>query len=174
MRRTSEAAHRLTGVTGDQQHHKEALRILGVALRFHRAGDLRRAVYHYRRSIELAPTAEAYTFLGWAYSFQGDLERAVAECRRAIGIDPSLGNPYNDIGAYLIELGRVEEAVAWLERALEAPRYESYCYPHYHLGRAMEQLGRRGEAIRSYGRALQEDPSFIPARLALTKLKKSV
>jgi Tfp pilus assembly protein PilF len=168
------AVPRLTGVALDQHRHKEALRILGVALRYHRAGDLRRAIYHYRRSIELVPTAEAYTFLGWAYSCQGDLEQAITECRRAIDVDPSLGNPYNDLGAYLIELGRVEEAVAWLERALAAPRFESYCHPHYHLGRALEQLGRPGEAIRSYRRALEEDPAFIPARLALSKLQKSV
>ncbi|MEE9220681.1 MAG: tetratricopeptide repeat protein, partial [candidate division NC10 bacterium] len=32
-------------------------------------GDLDAAVEHYRRSIELYPTAEAHTFLGWAYSF---------------------------------------------------------------------------------------------------------
>jgi hypothetical protein len=33
-------------------------------------GDLDAAVEHYRRSIEFYPTAEAHTFLGWAYSFQ--------------------------------------------------------------------------------------------------------
>ena len=50
------------------------------------------------------PTAEAYTFLGWTYHFQGRIEDAIAECKRAIEVDPEFGNPYNDIGAYLIEL----------------------------------------------------------------------
>jgi Tfp pilus assembly protein PilF len=158
----------------NQQHYKEALRLLGVALRLHRAGDVHRAIHHYHRSLELAPTAEAHTFLGWAYSFQGDLERAMAECRKALRLDPTLGNPYNDIGAYLIELGRVEEAVDWLERALAAPRYESYCYPHFNLGQAHERLGRPGEAVRDYVRALEEDPGFVPARIALARLQKTV
>ena len=51
------------------------------------------------------------------YSFQGRPDDAIAECKIAIAVDPDFGNPYNDIGAYLIELGREEEAVTWLERA---------------------------------------------------------
>ncbi|NIO09761.1 MAG: tetratricopeptide repeat protein, partial [Deltaproteobacteria bacterium] len=45
------------------------------------------------------PTAEAYTFLGWTYSFMGQLNEAIEECQRAITLDPDFGNPYNDIGA---------------------------------------------------------------------------
>jgi tetratricopeptide (TPR) repeat protein len=30
---------------------------------------------------------------------------AIAECKKAVELDPDLGNPYNDIGAYLIEKG---------------------------------------------------------------------
>jgi tetratricopeptide (TPR) repeat protein len=68
----------------------------------HRAqmeGDFDRAVELYRQSIELHPTAEAHTFLGWTYDFQGKIEEAIAECKRAIAVDPDFGNPYNDIGA---------------------------------------------------------------------------
>jgi hypothetical protein len=39
---------------------------------------------------------------------------------RAIQVDPDFGNPYNDIGAYLINLGRHDEAMAWLEQAIGA------------------------------------------------------
>ena len=54
-----------------------------------------------KRSIEIPPTAEAHTYLGWTYSLQGKLDEATAECLRAIEIDPEFGNPYNDIGVYL-------------------------------------------------------------------------
>ena len=50
-------------------------------------------------------------------------------------MDPDFGNPYNDIGAYLIELGREEEAVTWLERAKTAARYEPRHYPYFNLAR---------------------------------------
>ena len=104
---------------------------------FHRAyahqvkGELEEAIALYKRSIEILPTAEAHTFLGWTYSFQRRYEEAIQECRRAIEVDPTFGNPYNDIGAYLIELVRWEEALPWFEKALNASRYESYflCAP---------------------------------------------
>ena len=98
-------------------------------------GRLEEAVAHYQRSIALHPTAEAHTFLGWAYSHQGRPDDAIAQCKIAIAVDPDFGNPYNDIGAYLIELGREEEAVTWLERAKQATRYEPRHYPYFNLAR---------------------------------------
>src|SRR2546430_7197875 len=52
----------------------------------------------YQQSIDVHPTAEAHTFLGWTLSFQGRLEEATRECLKAIEVDPDFGNPYNDIG----------------------------------------------------------------------------
>jgi Tfp pilus assembly protein PilF len=148
----------------------EALRAFTIAYRYQRAGEIERAIFHYTRSIELIPTAEAHTFLGWAYSFQGRLEEAIGECRKAIELDPSLGNPYNDIGAYLIELGRPQEAVVWLGRALRASRYENCSYPLYNLGRAHELLGQPEEARLRYQDSIDEDPAFTPALLALRRI----
>ena len=99
------------------------------------SGDFAAAIDLYQRSIAAFPTAEAHTFLGWTYSFQGRLEEAIAECQNAIAVDPTFGNPYNDIGAYLIEMGRLDEAIPWLERATRAPRYESPEFPRFNLGR---------------------------------------
>src|SRR6058998_808616 len=75
-------------------------------------GDFELAAQFYKRSIELHPTAEAHTFLGWTYHFQGKLDEAIAECKKAIAVDPTFGNPYNDIGAYRIERGEHEQVCA--------------------------------------------------------------
>ena len=37
---------------------------------------------------------------------RGDSRTRSRECRTAIAVDPDFGNPYNDIGSYLITLGR--------------------------------------------------------------------
>ena len=97
-----------------------AWEILQDAYQAQMEGDYDRAVELYKASLELHPTAEAHTFLGWAYHFQGKLDEAIEQCRTAIDIDPEFGNPYNDIGAYLIELHRYDDAIPWLERAIEA------------------------------------------------------
>lgn len=166
----SEGVSTITPVMISNDVRREAIREFTIAYRCQRAGELDQAVFHYKRSLELLPTAEAHTFLGWAYSFQGRLNEAVEECRKAIELDPGLGNPYNDIGAYLIELGRPHEAISWLKKALKAERYESRCYALYNLGRAHELLERSPEARKYYARALIADPSFIPAHLALERM----
>ena len=134
------------------------------------AGDLDRAVALYKKSIELGPTAEAYTFLGWTYSFQRNYRDAIAECRKAIEVDPTFGNPYNDIGAYLLQKGEVDEAIPWLERALEAPRYESYCYPHMNLGRAYEAKRDWNRAKKEFREALHARPDYTPAKQGLVRI----
>lgn len=134
-------------------------------------GDLDRAIALYKESIEVLPTAEAYTFLAWTYSFQGRYRDAILECRKAIDADPDFGNAYNDLGAYLIEDGRPEEAIPWLRRALAAKRYEAYHYPHYNLGRALEARGRWSEALSEYREALRIEPDFEEAARCLTKLQ---
>jgi len=86
--------------------HDRALRLWQEGQLCHMRRDLAGAIRLYRESLAVAPTAEAHTFLGWALSGQGDIDGAIEECKRAIAVDPEFGNPYNDIGAYLIEQGR--------------------------------------------------------------------
>jgi Tfp pilus assembly protein PilF len=117
------------------------------------AGRLEDALECYRRSLAIQETAEAHTFLGWAMAHQGKHEEAIEECKRAIAVDPSFGNPYNDIGSYLIALGRDEEAIAWLERAKRAPRYEPRHFPYLNLGRIYLKMGRVAEAAREFEQA---------------------
>jgi Tfp pilus assembly protein PilF len=134
-------------------------------------GEFEEAIELYTHSIEAFPTAEAYTFRGWAYSFQGDFKQAIAECLKAIKVDPEFGNPYNDIGAYLIEQGDWDSAAPWFKRAITAPRYEAYCYPHFNLGRVYEHRREWGKARDHYFRALQLNRKYLLAYKALRKLQ---
>ena len=135
------------------------------------SGKLEEAVEHYQKSIDVFPTAEAHTFLGWTYSFMGNYDDAIAECHKAIDVDPDFGNPYNDIGAYLIERGHLDEAIPWLEKAIQAVRYESYCFPHLNLGRIWEKKGLWDKAIEEYKRALKANPDYTLATRALNRLR---
>jgi len=135
-----------------------------------REGRLTEAVAHYRRSIAIRPTAEAHTFLGWALSHQGHHEDAIAACKDAIAVDPDFGNPYNDIGAYLIELGRPDEAIGWLERAKSARRYEPRHYPYFNLARVYVRQHKVREAIRELQGAIAIEPGYTPARRELHRL----
>ena len=148
--------------------------LLKEAYQYQMGGDFEMAVELYKRSLDLHPTAEAYTFLGWAYHFQGRIEEAIVEFKKAIQIDPEFGNPYNDIGAYLIEKGEHNEALPWLERALQSRRYESYHYPHYNLGRVYMAKEMYGKAREHFEQALKLCPDYGVAREALEKVRLRV
>lgn len=147
------------------------MKLFQAAYEHQMRGELADAVCLYKRSIEVYPTAEAYTFLGWTYSFMGMYDTAIELCLKAIEIDPEFGNPYNDIGAYLIEKGEYDQAIPWLERALVAPRYESYAFPHFNLGRIWERKGKWFEAIEEYRKALEEKDDFVAAQRAIIRLR---
>jgi Tfp pilus assembly protein PilF len=138
------------------------------------AGELERAADAYERSIRLSETAEAHTFHGWSLSFMGRYDDAIEECKRAIAVDPSFGNPYNDIGAYLIELGRLDEAVPWLEQAISANRYCCYFYAHTNLARVYLQKGFREKARKALLRALEVNPEYEPAQELLRRIDREL
>jgi Tfp pilus assembly protein PilF len=136
------------------------------------AGDLERAVELYRGSLALHPTAEAHTFLGWTFHFQGKIQEAIAECKLAIAVDPEFGNPYNDIGAYLIELERYDEAIPWLEQALTAKRYDPRHFPYFNLGRAYLAKGSINQAREMFRQSLEIEPRYTLARQALENVRR--
>jgi tetratricopeptide (TPR) repeat protein len=151
-----------------------AWELLKEAYQYQVGGEYDMAVELYKRSLNLHPTAEAYTFLGWTYRYQGKIDEAIAECKKAIQIDPEFGNPYNDIGAYLIEKGEYDEAIPWLERALHSRRYESYHYPHYNLGRAYMAKELYTKARQHFEEALKLAPDYQLAKEGLEKARRKL
>lgn len=133
-------------------------------------GNIEDAAAYYRVSLDLFPTAEAHTALGSVLAARGDWEAAIHECRKAIALDPDLGNPYNDLGVYLERMGCREEAMRWLEKAVDAPVYDCRHYPYYHMGRIREQQGRFIEARNAYQKSQEIDPDWEPAMLGLCRV----
>jgi Tfp pilus assembly protein PilF len=138
------------------------------------AGDLTEAIALFTRSLETRPTAEAYTFRGWAYSFAGRLDDAIVECHKAIATDPGFGNPYNDIGCYLMEQGRSDEAISWFQSAKRATRYEPRHFPYLNLGRLRAARGEVAEAIAELEGALALNPGDRMALGLLEALRYKV
>lgn len=144
---------------------RDARELLEKALKAHMAGQFEKAIELYQKSIDIYPTAEAYTYMGWAYSMLGDFEKAIELCLKAIEIDPEFGNPYNDIGSYLIALGRLDEAVPWLKKAITAKRYEPRHYPHMNLARVYLMKGQYKDALLELENAIRLAPDYKPAHV---------
>lgn len=150
---------------------KRALALWQEGQRVHLEGDLDQALALYARSIDVFPTAEAHTFRGWALSTMDRYEDAITECKRAIAVDPSFGNPYNDIGSYLMALGRSDQAVNWLQKAKRAARYEPRHHPYMNLGRLYASRGQVQQAIEEYEEALRILPGEPTCLSAISRLR---
>ena len=150
---------------------RQAVELFNEAYAAQMAKDFDVAIELYKKSIEIFPTAEAYTFLGWTYSFQGEYDLAIAECLAAIAVDATFGNPYNDIGSYLIAKGNFYDCVRWFKMAMKAIRYEARAFPHFNLAFVYEKRGKLLKAAKHYGLALHEQPNYAQANNALRRLQ---
>jgi len=132
---------------------------------FHRAyhrqmrGDVAGAIADYRHSVNLYPTAEGFTFLGWALSYLSLYPEAIAACKRAIAIDPTFGNPYNDIGSVSGCAGRGRRGRDLVQTGhARPPPTAARSYPYVNLGRLLERRGQWPAALELYRRAVQISP----------------
>jgi Tfp pilus assembly protein PilF len=153
---------------------RRAIAIYEEAQALHLEGLTAKAIPIYAKSIRLCPTAEAHAFLGWAYSAHQRFDLAIRECLKAIEIDPAYGNPYNDIGSYLVNQGKLDEAVEWFERAKSAVRYASKYFPYMNLGRVYAAKGLKFRAIREFERALELCPGEESCVNSLRRLRTSL
>jgi tetratricopeptide (TPR) repeat protein len=131
-----------------QQDYNKAMELVKRAMDHQMAGQLDESVRLYKESISLCPTADAHTYLGWAYSFQGRIDEAIAQCEVAIQLDPEFGNPYNDIGVYLMQQQKLEKA----------KRYEPRHFPYINLGRVYLSKGMIQKALEEFRGALRLNP----------------
>jgi Tfp pilus assembly protein PilF len=157
-----------------REEQERALELVNEAMRHQMAGELEEATRLYKDSIAVCPTADAHTYLGWTYSFQGRIDEAIAECETAIAIDPDFGNPYNDIGVYLIEQKKLDEAIPWLEKAKRAKRYEPRHFPYLNLGRIFAAKGMINRALEEFRGALKFNPDDSMALQAIEELESKL
>jgi tetratricopeptide (TPR) repeat protein len=153
---------------------EQAGQLLQEAYKQQMSGKVDLAIDLYLKSLAAQPTAEAHTCLGWAYSVKGRYGDAIRECEKAVRLDPEYGNPCNDIGAYMIETGRLEEAIPWLERATKAERYDGRFYAWYNLGRVWERQGDWARALEAYRHAIEQNPEYSLAGKAIRRMESAL
>ena len=153
---------------GEPTYH--ALKLCEIGVEQLMGGQIALAMDTFDESLKTSPTAEGYTYRGWARSFMGRYSDAINDCQRAIRVDSEFGNPYNDIGVYLMQLGRLDEAVTWLERAKQAKRYTPRHFPFLNLGHIFMIRGEQLKALDEFVKALEFDPENEIARKAIAEM----
>jgi len=137
-------------------------------------GDFSSAKTWFKKSMKTLPTAEGYTYYAWMLSIEGDYDQAISLCKKAIDLDRDFGNPYNDIGAYLIAKGQLDESIAWLERAKMAPKYDPRHYPYTNLGRVYLHKGWLRKAKEEFQSALEYAPDHEELHQIIDELERGL
>jgi tetratricopeptide (TPR) repeat protein len=106
--------------------------------------------------------AEAHSLLGWIhFQYDWDWERTETELKRAIELNANLPSSYQRYAFFLQAMGRHQEALAAVHRAVEldplSPLYLS------DEGRILYRERDYRKSIAQYERALELDPGYLPA-----------
>lgn len=98
-----------------------------------------------------------YKYCCLALSQSGDAD----PFKRILATNPRDSEGLNALGLSALQSGRIDSAIALIERAIEGDADEPFY--HCNLGLAFRAAGRNGEAESSFLRALALDPEFSAA-----------
>jgi tetratricopeptide (TPR) repeat protein len=79
----------------------------------------------------------------------------------ALAKNPDCWEGYNNLGDALLQSGRIDEAMAQIQKALAINHQNAET--HYNLGNVYKQMGRVDEAISEYQKALAINPDLASA-----------
>lgn len=132
-------------------------------------GQLATAAEMYRAAMAVGgPKAEICFQLAELLYRQGDIAGARERYYMTIELDEDYVEARANLGCVLVESGQIDLAVAAFEGALTY--HEDYADVHYHLARALDQLGREGEADEHWRRFLDLAPDSPWAEQAHSRL----
>ncbi|MFY1617546.1 tetratricopeptide repeat protein [Micromonospora sp. WMMD736] len=99
--------------------HPENGTLLGAASALaRRLGEVALAIRWATRGVRSQPSKMGEVWLGYAYRSAGRTRDALAALYRAVDLDPDDLAVYADIAGTLADIGRLDDALEWTERAL--------------------------------------------------------
>lgn len=144
-------------------HSRRAL--IGLARLKTKLGATNEAIQVYRQAIESHPNdAVIMNDLGICYAQGKQLPEAIEALSAATRVAPDREMYANNLAAALVEAGRPEEALSYLNQT-RTPQVASY-----NVGYLLAQSGRKQQATEYLSRALFIDPQLAQARTLLDEL----
>src|SRR5262249_46958031 len=128
-------------------------------------GEIDRALTCARRALALDENdSRCHRALSGIYTHLKQFDRAEFHSERSLALNPNDALAAAQRGALLRYLGRAEEAVQWIRKAMQLNPYHPNWYWNS-LARVLHTAGRYAEALEAYGR-IAERPSFYHAYVA--------
>ncbi|MEM9187987.1 MAG: tetratricopeptide repeat protein, partial [Myxococcota bacterium] len=130
-----------------------------------RAGNHDAAIRAYSVAVRFPPPqAKDEASLADCHRLAGRPEQALTHAEKALAIDGESPEAYLSLGAALVDLGRIDEAIATLQMRV---RLLDDAEGYYRYADALQRVRRYDEAAAAAQRALQHDPTHALANYAL-------
>ena len=99
-----------------------------------RVGETDLSIEWAERGTRARPSKLAEIWLGYAYRGAGRTDESLAALRRAVTYDPEDLSVYADIASTLADAGRLDDALAWVDRALaKNPQFDCAVHTAHRL-----------------------------------------
>ena len=144
-----------------QKFPSDASIVFELGSQYDRAKRFAEAEATFQQIIETDPdNAAALNYLGYMLAERGErLDESVTYVKKALAIEPDNGSYLDSLGWAYYKADKLELAEDSLKRAADQLRTNSVIQDHY--GDVLLKLGRYGDAIAAYTRALDGDGSEI-------------
>ncbi|MCX7885669.1 MAG: tetratricopeptide repeat protein [Verrucomicrobiae bacterium] len=125
-----------------------------------RAGQYEKAAALFRKSLELDPNNHnAANYLGYMWADRNEnLNEALELIQKAVSLQPDNAAYLDSLGWVYYRLGRLEDALKHLRRAIELSAKEPDPILYDHLADVLHALNQREEAIQALRKAIELDP----------------
>ena len=130
--------------------------------------SMAKAVEHTQRCLALDDSnADAFSIAGALYLVQRQWDKAIAAGKRSVELSPNSADNHARFAMTLKSVGKVNEAIAMIEKAIRLNPMTPEWYLH-ELGTYYRLQGRYEEAIAILKKNLDHNPNYQTSRINLT------
>jgi tetratricopeptide (TPR) repeat protein len=131
--------------------------------------DMPKAIEHYKKATELAPTySPAYNLLGYALRQNVDYAGAEQAFKKYIELIPNDPNPYDSYAELLLKMGKFDESIVQYRKALAID--PNFINSHQGIAAALMYQGKPDEAAAELQKITDKARSDAERRTALFAL----
>lgn len=129
------------------------------------------ALEHLQKALKMNPrSANAHTVSGVLYERINDMVNAEKHYRMAVELDATSGDMNNNLGGFLCRAGKIDESMAFFDKAVADPFYRTPQAALTNAGMCANSIGRSELAEAYLRRALERDPNFSSALLPMASI----
>jgi adenylate cyclase len=111
--------------------------------------------------------APAHILLAYIYLFKRQYEKGIAEAKKSVEINPNYADGYSHIARHLHYVGRNEEAIELIKKAMRLNPFPPSFY-YYQLGYCYFTMEQYEQAIEEFKKAIDLEPKNQPALVGLS------